>query len=141
MSTTLDSRKVVFGPAERRQAREILDHAMAGGTWTLSDDATAPVPAPAELSRLLTTIVDTVARGGVVTVGAMPEILTTTAAADVLGISRPTLMKLVGSGEVPAHKVGSHTRLRAVDVLDFRRARLERQREAVMELLEVELGD
>jgi excisionase family DNA binding protein len=139
--TTLDARKVVVGPAERRQAQELLAHAALGSTWTVSDGAEAPVPAPTELSRLLSVIVDTVARGGVVTVGAMPEILTTTAAAEVLGVSRPTLMKLVAAGEIPAHKVGSHTRLRTADVLEFRRARLERQRAAVVELLEVELGD
>lgn len=138
MSTTLAPRKVVVGPAERRQAQEVVDRAASGTTWALSD---AEAPVPDELSRLLTSIVDTVARGGVITIGAMPEVLTTTAAAEVLGVSRPTLMRLVGAGELPAHKVGSHTRLRAADVVEFRRARLERQRAAVTELLEVELGD
>jgi excisionase family DNA binding protein len=140
MSTTLDARKVVVGPAERRQAQDVLEHTAPGATWAVLAPEAAQVPAPTELSRLLTIIVDTVARGGVVTVGAMPEILTTTSAAELLGVSRPTLMKLVAAGDLPAHKVGSHTRLRASDVIDFRRARLERRRAAVTELLEVELG-
>jgi excisionase family DNA binding protein len=85
-------------------------------------------------------VVDAVAAGAAVTVGALPDELTTTAAAELLGVSRPTLMKLIGSGEVAAHKVGTHTRLRTADVVAFRRARLARQRRAFEELLAAEDG-
>jgi hypothetical protein len=44
----------------------------------------------------------------------------------------------VAAGEVPAHKVGTHTRLRAADVLELRRARIARQREAFTQLLALE---
>jgi excisionase family DNA binding protein len=60
----------------------------------------------------------------------MPENLTTTAAASVLGVSRPTLMKMIKRHEIPAHKVGSHSRLRTEDVLAARTARRSKQRQA-----------
>ncbi len=41
----------------------------------------------------------------------------------LLGVSRPTLMKLVNGGNVPAHKVGSHTRLNPRDVLRLQELR------------------
>lgn len=68
----------------------------------------------------------------------MPAVLTTTTAAGILGISRPTLMKLIDKGEIPSHKVGSHTRLKAVDVYSALRARRERERAAFAELMELD---
>ncbi|MET7773635.1 helix-turn-helix domain-containing protein [Nocardia sp. NPDC005366] len=59
-----------------------------------------------------------------------------------MGISRPSLMKLVREEKIPSHKVGSHTRLHSKDVLAFRRAQLEHQSKAFEELraLEEEWG-
>ena len=50
-------------------------------------------------------------------------------------------MKLVAAGELPSHEVGSHTRIKSAHVREFKRARLERQRKAFAELLELEDGD
>jgi len=48
------------------------------------------------------------------------------------------LMKLIRSGEVPAHKVGTHHRLKAADVMAFKRERLARQRQALDDLRALE---
>lgn len=80
------------------------------------------------------------ARGGTVTIGSVPEVLTTSAAAGILGISRPTLMKMINTGLIPSHKVGTHHRLRAEDVFAALRARRSRERAAFAELMELE-GD
>ncbi|WP_182357969.1 helix-turn-helix domain-containing protein [Tomitella gaofuii] len=93
---------------------------------------------PAELARILSTVVQIVADGGTVTIGAMPEELTTTSAADLLGVSRPTLMKLIREGRIPAHKVGTHTRLGASDVLAFKDRKREQQRAALQDLRDFE---
>src|SRR5699024_8301713 len=45
-----------------------------------------------------------------VTIGRMPEVLTSTVAA-LLGISRPTLMKWARAGEIASFAVGTHPRL------------------------------
>lgn len=75
------------------------------------------MPLPAELSEIVGQVLRVVAQGGTVTVGAMPEELTTTAAPKQLGVSRPTLMRMIKDGEISSHKVGTHTRLRTSDVL------------------------
>jgi excisionase family DNA binding protein len=58
------------------------------------------------------------------------ELFTTTEAATMLGLSRPTLMKLIESGEIAHVKVGTHHRIPAQAVLEFQRARRARREEA-----------
>lgn len=89
---------------------------------------------PHELSAIIGRVLEVMANGGTVVVGSLPEELTTTVAAAQLGISRPTLMKLIGGEQIPARKVGTHHRLKSADVLAFRQERLERQRTALDEL-------
>lgn len=58
------------------------------------------------------------------------ELFTTTEAATMLGVSRPTLMKLVEAGEIDHIKVGTHHRIPAEAILAFQRARSARRDKA-----------
>ncbi|QSE85577.1 helix-turn-helix domain-containing protein [Rhodococcus koreensis] len=89
---------------------------------------------PPELARILTAVVAVVAAGGTVTIGSVPSEVTTTTAAQMLDISRPTLMKLIGEGEIPAHKVGTHTRLKSSDVIAYQERQRATQRAAFDDL-------
>lgn len=93
---------------------------------------------PSELAHLLLEMIDIVARGGSVGLVTVPEDVTTTVAAKMLDMSRPTLMKLVRSGEIRSHKVGSHTRLRSADVTAYKKRRLAERKAAFRELLDLE---
>jgi excisionase family DNA binding protein len=62
------------------------------------------------------------------------ELFTTTEAATMLGLSRPTLMKLIESGEIAHIKVGTHHRIPAQAVLKFQRTRRARREEAAKAL-------
>ena len=68
--------------------------------------------------------------------------MTTTVAAQRIGISRPTLMKAIRSGDLPAHKVGSHFRIRTEDADAFRKGLLKKtvaqKEQALKELWELE---
>lgn len=138
--TDLGNQKLITDQTELRQAREVIDQAASirPDRWIAAGADGASVTLPPELSAMITKILHIVARGDAVTVSSMPKEVTTTTAADMLGVSRPTLMKMVAEGALPATKVGSHTRLRSADVLAFRRARLERQRANLDELLGLE---
>ncbi|MBD0024227.1 MULTISPECIES: excisionase family DNA-binding protein [Gordonia] len=85
---------------------------------------------PIDLARIIRNVVLAMASGDRISIATLPEELTTTVAASQLGVSRPTLMKMIGNGEIASHKVGSHHRLLAADVEEYKRRRLQRQREA-----------
>lgn len=76
-----------------------------------------------ELTAALKATLAVISQGGQAQVVAVPKDLTSTVAARRIGISRPTLMKLIREGHIPAHKVGSHWRVLARDA-DTYRARL-----------------
>jgi excisionase family DNA binding protein len=52
--------------------------------------------------------------------------LTTQEAADLLGLSRTFVVRLIDDGVIPAHYAGTHRRVRTVDVLDYLHRRKER---------------
>lgn len=126
----------------------VIDRGAGKTTLTVTSDQVSQAGAfnpadldsvvPKALAGILAEVVRIVAAGGTVTIGSMPEELTTTSAADLLGISRPTLMKLVRDGQIASHKVGTHTRLNTADVLAYRDRLREQQRAALQELRDFE---
>lgn len=126
--------QIVVAPAVITQAQKALTALHRG-------KAPSPIPADrlgSDLSRVLTQVLENLAAGHAVTVTTIPKVLTSTAAADMIGISRTTLMRHARAGEIPSHKVGTHTRFRREDVLKFREAQMRQRREALQELLELE---
>lgn len=102
------------------------------------DGPDALLTVPAELTSVILQLIDLVGRGCTVTVGSIPAEVTTTVAAQMLNISRTTVMKLVREQKIPSHKVGAHTRLFSRDVIGYRRAQLARQSAAFDELRALE---
>lgn len=127
------TRNLRFTEVDQLAALRLID--AAGGQVDLVG---THQPLPAGLTHIVEEVISVVAAGGSVTVGMLRQELTTTAAADILGVSRPTLMKMVARGEVAAHKVGSHHRLRRDDVIAAKKARLTRQHLAFEELRSLE---
>jgi len=76
---------------------------------------------------------------GEVAITRMPEHLTSTSAADVLGISRPTLMKWAKADKIDSFKVGTHTRFHRDDVLSLKSQLGKEQNDVLEELRSFEL--
>jgi excisionase family DNA binding protein len=84
---------------------------------------------PAEAYRVLHDVLAAMSKGLAITLVPRHTMLTTQEAADLLGISRPTVVKLITEGEIAHEQRGRHRRLLLTDVLAYQeRARTERKR-------------
>ena len=106
------------------------------GVLVVERDGELAATVPPEVGLIIQQVLDVMARGGVVTISSLPKEMTTTTAAAVLGVSRPTLMAMIRDGRIAAHRVGSHHRLMADDVFAERSARRARERAAFADLQE-----
>lgn len=74
-----------------------------------------------QLFRVLKDVAEALSRGQSVSIIARDKEISTQQAAELLGISRPTVVKLIEQGELPASVPGEKRRkLRLADVLDYR---------------------
>ena len=75
-----------------------------------------------QLHEILTQVVQALTRGQSISILTRDREITTQQAAELLGLSRPTVVRLINDGELDATVPGSVRRkLRLSDVLDYRR--------------------
>jgi excisionase family DNA binding protein len=98
------------------------------------------VELPVGVYRVLRQVVEAMRQGLAVTVAPQSLTLTTQQAADLLGVSRPTLIKLLDAGRIPFERVGTHRRIQLRDLLAHREHRRKEQYEA-LEATAVDIDD
>ncbi|MGW4778469.1 helix-turn-helix domain-containing protein [Streptomyces filamentosus] len=93
---------------------------------------------PRELVRLLLASAGELSRGHAVTVLASEVQLSPAEAAELLGLSRPFIARLLDAGDIPSMNLpgSSHRVVRLADVLEFQQRR-ERRREGRRQIAEV----
>ena len=93
-------------------------------------------PLPEEVYQILVQVVEALREGKVITIVPRTQRLTTQEAADFLGISRPTLVKLLAEGQIPYEQPGRHRRILFSDLLAYLERRGEERRAALDRMTE-----
>jgi excisionase family DNA binding protein len=89
---------------------------------------------PRDVLALLRDILTEMAQGNAVTIVPTHAELTTQAAADILNVSRPHLIKLLEEERIPFTRTGTHRRIRYQDLMAYKAERDRKSREAMEEL-------
>lgn len=86
---------------------------------------------PEALHKVLVQAVAALAAGKAVTISPTMPKLTTQQAADLLGVSRPTVVRLIDAGELACERIGNRRKILLRDLLAYREARRRRQYQAI----------
>jgi excisionase family DNA binding protein len=120
--------------AARRALAELSDHGSLHIEAEASNGSHTSFNLPAAAVRLLTDLLGHLGDGRTVSVTPDNAELTTRQAADLLNVSRPHLVKLIGEGALPHHMVGTHHRLLLQDVMAYKAKRHQETGKAMDEL-------
>jgi excisionase family DNA binding protein len=93
-------------------------------------------PLPEEVYRILIRVVEALREGKAITVVPLTQRLTTQEAADFLGVSRPTLVKLLDQGKIPYEQPGRHRRILFSDLLHYAERRQDERSAALDQMTE-----
>lgn len=138
MSTNAATKETFFAPPEAtpetgKLYNFIEAHEQKNGTklkpqFFLSGAAEGDqVELPYEIYEVLVKAVDAMRKGQAVTLTPRSMTLTTQQAAELLGVTRPTIVRLLDDGKIPYEKPKTHRRIRLVDVLEFKETRKAEQ--------------
>jgi len=127
--------RTTLPPEDRAQAEAVLSQLQGeAGTTVLMGPGGQHVVLPAEIFAVLRDVTAAMAQGRAITVAPHEQVLSTQEAAQLLGVSRPTLVSILERGEIPYVQPGRHRRVRLDDVLAYQQRQRHTRRRALAQL-------
>ncbi len=135
MATAVTERTILPPEESLDDLVELVHRITREGPAELVGPDGARMQLPTAVYQVLQLVVLAMARGQAVTIAPHNQRLTTQEAADILGVSRPTLVKMLDDGLIPYAQPGRHRRVLLRDVLAFQEQRRMTREAALDEMV------
>ncbi|RMG71020.1 MAG: helix-turn-helix domain-containing protein [Bacteroidetes bacterium] len=118
--------------------RAVLDQLRTDKPEIEIEETKERIKVPLSALKLLAQILEATSRGKPVSIVLIAMEMTTQSAADLLGCSRPHLVKLLEEGEIPFFKVGRHRRVKFEDVVAYKKRMKEKQKDLIIKMMQAD---
>jgi len=99
------------------------------------EETHAKIKIPLKALKLLNDVLKAMSEGKPISILPIETEVTTQKAVEILGCSRPHIIKLIEAGEIPFTKVGKHRRILFEDVLKYKEQMKEQQRQHIIDIM------
>jgi len=99
------------------------------------EETSEKIRVPLMALKLFAEILKETGKGRPISIVPIATEMTTQAAAELLGCSRPHLIKLLERGEINFTKIGKHRRIKYEDILKYKKKMKERQKQLLIEIM------
>lgn len=128
--------------SEQKAAKESYN-ALASAIKQINTDKTEieieetneKIEIPLRALKLLSDILKAMSQGKPISIVPVAAEVTTQKAAEILGCSRPHLVKLLEEGKIEFIKVGRHRRIKVEDVLRYKKQMKEEQKKHIIDIM------
>lgn len=93
------------------------------------------IQVPLKALEILEEVLKSMSEGKPISIAAIGTEITTQKAAEILGCSRPYLVKILEEGKIPFTKIGRHRRLLLEDVLKYKDHLRQESRKHIVEIM------
>ncbi|USQ03487.1 helix-turn-helix domain-containing protein [Aquirufa antheringensis] len=102
------------------------------------EETSEKIRVPLKALKLLAKILKATSQGKPISIVPIATEMTTQAASELLGCSRPHLISLLESGEIPFIKVGKHRRIKFEDIMQYKAHMYSKQRARIIDMMKMD---
>lgn len=130
--------------AEQRVAMESYDSLAAvieqlnADTEIEIEDTNDKIVVPLRALKLFGSILKAMSEGKPISIVPLATEVTTQKAAEILGCSRPHLVKMLEEGKIPFVKIGKHRRILFEDVMEYKKQMKAEQKKHLVEMMNLD---
>ena len=113
----------------------VIDQLKSEQTEIEIDETKEKIKIPLSALKLLGDILKAMGQGKLISIVPIATEVTTQAAAEILGCSRPHLVKLLEDGNIAFTKVGKHRRIKFDDIMKYRNQMKQQQKQNIIDIM------
>ena len=99
------------------------------------EETSDKIKIPLSALKLLSDILKAMGQGKLISIVPVATEVTTQAASEILGCSRPHLVKLLEEGKIAFTKVGKHRRIKFDDIVKYKKHMKEQQKQNIIDIM------